>query len=294
MFGYLYPVTLSVIIVSYNVKSLLEQCLRSVQAAINSLTAEVFIVDNASTDGSVEYLQPFYPQFHFISNASNLGFAKANNLALEKCSGKYVLFLNPDTIVPADCFTKCIRFLDQNLQAGALGVKMVDGNNLFLRESKRGIPTPSASFWKLTGMASLFPRSPIFSAYYAGHLTEDETHEVDVLSGAFMLVRKQVLDITGGFDERFFMYAEDIDLSYRILQTGHKNYYFAETVITHFKGSSTKKDIKYVKQFYRAMSQYVRKHYGNGPYALLLESGIYVRGGIAAVLQFFRGNKKAT
>lgn len=294
MFGYLYPVTLSVIIVSYNVKSLLEQCLRSVNAAINSLSAEVFIVDNASSDKSVEYLQPLFPQFQFLANPQNIGFAKANNLALEKCTGKYVLFLNPDTIVPPDCFIKCIDFLEKNLQAGALGVKMIDGNNMFLRESKRGLPTPSASFWKLTGMAALFPSSPLFSAYYAGHLTENETHEVEVLSGAFMLIRKKVLDITGGFDERFFMYAEDIDLSYRILKAGYKNYYFPDTVITHFKGSSTKKDIQYVKQFYKAMSQYVRKHYGNGPYLLLLESGIYIRGGIAAVLQFFGKNKNAT
>ena len=138
----------------------------------------------------------------------------------------------------------------------------------------------------------MFPHSPFFAAYYAGHLREDKTQEVDVLSGAFMMVRKNVLNITGGFDERFFMYAEDIDLSYRILKSGYKNYYFADTVITHYKGSSTKKDIKYVKQFYKAMSQYVRKHYGNGPYAILLESGIYVRGAIAAILQVFKRDKK--
>lgn len=280
--------TLTIIIVSYNVKFLLEQCLVSVRAAIHNTDAEVIIVDNASSDGSVGHLQPLFPSFYFISNLLNTGFSKANNQALMISRGKYILFLNPDTIVPEDCFVKCIAFMESHPSAGALGVKMLDGNGNFLKESKRGFPSPVVSFWKLSGVTRLFPHSKIFSKYYLGHLDENTSHEVEVLSGAFMFVKKEVLDQTGGFDERFFMYAEDIDLSYRIIKQGYKNFYFPGTTIVHFKGASTKKDFKYVKLFYKAMSQFVKKHYGRGAFSFFIDAAIGVRGAIEAGRQLIK------
>ncbi|MBO9571752.1 MAG: glycosyltransferase family 2 protein [Chitinophagaceae bacterium] len=276
---------LSVIIVNYNVKILLGECLASVQKAIGGIEAEVFIVDNASTDNSIEYLQPLFPQFNFIRNEVNTGFAKANNQALKLASGQFILFLNPDTLVEHDCFSLCISFMNAHSDAGALGVRMLNGHNQFLKESKRGFPSPMVSLWKMTGFTGLFPRSPIFAKYYLGHLDENKTNIVDVLSGAFMFVRKSVLDKTGGFDERFFMYAEDIDLSYRITLAGYKNYYYPEVTIIHYKGESTKKDFKYIKQFYLAMSQFVKKYYGKGVYSFLLDSAIWFRAGIHALIK---------
>jgi GT2 family glycosyltransferase len=284
-------VTLSIIIVSYNVKKLLDECLASVARAVENISAEVFVVDNASTDNTVSELSARFPSFQFIQNSQNTGFAKANNQALALATGEFVLFLNPDTIVPGDCFEKCVAFMNGHPQAGALGVKMMNGNNEFLKESKRGLPTPMTSFWKLSGVIKLFPRSRIFARYYLGHLSENETHEVEVLSGAFFLARKKVLDLTGGFDERFFMYAEDIDLSWRILKAGYKNFYFADTSIIHYKGASTKKDFRYVKQFYLAMSQFAKKHYGRGVFSFILDGAIIMRGGVEAVRQTFRKKK---
>ncbi len=263
----------------------------SILKAAEQTDLEIFVVDNASNDGSIEYLQPKFPSVNFTSNTVNRGFAKANNQVLSACSGKYVLYLNPDTIVPPDCFRKCVDFLEVHPDAGALGVKMYDGNNEFLKESKRGLPSPVTSLWKLTGIIKLFPRSKYFARYYMGHLDDNTTHEVEVLSGAFMMVRKKILDETGGFDERFFMYAEDIDLSLQILKKGYKNYYFPETSIIHYKGASTKKDFKYVKQFYLAMSQFVKKHYGRGAFSLLLDTGIFLRGGAEAFRQILKKKK---
>lgn len=260
------PVTLSIVIVSYNVKHLLEQCLYAVYKAIEGIEAEVIIVDNASQDDSIGYLQALFPGFHFIANSLNEGFAKANNRALKISTGKFVLFLNPDTIVPLDCFSKCIGFLETHPSAGALGVRMLNGNGQFLKESKRGFPSPTVSLLKLTGISS--------SKYYLSSLDENSDHEVDVLSGAFMMIKNGVLETTGGFDERFFMYAEDIDLSYRIQKAGYKNFYYAGTTITHYKGASTKKDTIYVRQFYKAMSQFAKKYYGRGVYSLVLDTGI--------------------
>jgi GT2 family glycosyltransferase len=267
-------VTLSIIIVNYNVKKLLEACLHSVQKAIVNIEAEVIVVDNASSDNSVRHLKPLFPSFTFIQNTSNEGFAKANNKGLATSTGKYILFLNPDTVIPADSILKCIGFMESHPLTGALGVKMFDGEGRYLPESKRGFPSPLVSFWKLSGVIRIFPHSKFFSKYYMGHLDYETDHEVDVLSGAFMMVKKEVLDKTGGFDERFFMYAEDIDLSYRIQKAGYKNYYFAGTSIIHYKGASTNKDSRYVRQFYRAMSQFVKKHYGRGVYTSFLDLAI--------------------
>lgn len=253
---------LSVIIVNYNVKYFLEQCLYSVVKAINNIEAEIFVVDNASQDGSVSYLQPLFPRVKFIAAPTNDGFAKANNKALAQCKGDYILFLNPDTIVPEDCFKNCIQFFQQHTDCGSLGVQMIDGSGKFLPESKRSFPSLSAAFYKLGGLSLLFPKSGVFNKYALGNLSKDEDYEIDVLAGAFMMLTKEVANKTRGFDETFFMYGEDIDLSYRVQQTGLKNYYFGKQSIIHFKGESTKRgSLNYVRMFYKAMSVFVRKHY---------------------------------
>jgi GT2 family glycosyltransferase len=253
---------LSIIIVNYNVQYFLEQCLYSVTKACANVDAEIFVVDNNSTDDSKNFFSDKFSSVRFIWNTENIGFAKANNQVLQLCSGKYILFLNPDTIVPEDCFGKCFSFLESNTQIGGLGIKMIDGTGNFLKESKRGFPTPFSSFYKLCGLARVFPRSPIFSGYNLGHLSDNKNHEVDVLAGAFMIVPKKVLDAVGSFDEIFFMYGEDIDLSYRIQKAGFKNYYFADSVIIHFKGESTNKSsVEYLWHFYRAMHLFSKKHY---------------------------------
>jgi N-acetylglucosaminyl-diphospho-decaprenol L-rhamnosyltransferase len=263
---------LSVVIVNYNVKYFLEQCLSSLKKAIEGISvpgnsAEVFIIDNASSDGSVEFLSPLFPGFHFIRNSENSGFAKANNQGLALCRGELILFLNPDTILAEDSLDLCIGFLQSRQDAGALGVKMIDGSGRYLKESKRGFPDTQTSFYKMTGLTRLFPRSKIIAAYYRGDLHEGETHQVDILSGAFMMVKKKALAIAGGFDERFFMYGEDIDLSYRIVEAGFKNYYLSGTTIIHFKGESTQRDFHYTKMFYSAMALFIQKHF-RGKYSL--------------------------
>lgn len=281
---------LSIIIVSYQVKYFLEQCLHAVCAAIQNIEAEVWVVDNASTDGTVNYLQVKFPQVKFIINAHNAGFAKANNQALHICSGKYLLYLNPDTIVPEDCFEQCIHFMNQHAGAGAMGIKMIDGSGTFLPESKRSFPTPMNSLFKLTGLSKLFPKSKIFARYALAYLDENRNHEVDVLSGAFMLCKKEIIVSLNGFDEAFFMYGEDIDLSYRIQKAGYKNYYFGECSIIHFKGESTKKNsIGYVKTFYNAMNIFVKKHYSSGGaiiFSFFFQIAIWLRAGLSAISLF--------
>ncbi len=284
---------LSIIIVNYNVKYFLEQCLCSVKKAIDAFEAakaggngpavEVIVVDNQSTDGSIAYLQPVFPFVRFIVNSTNEGFSKANNLALGECRGEFVLFLNPDTILPEDCFQKCLEFIRSHPDAGAVGARMIDGSGQYLQESKRGFPSPWVSFCKMTGLTKTFPHSRFFGGYYLGHLPEDQNNVVDVLAGAFMLVRRSVLEQTGGFDEQFFMYAEDIDLSYRIQLAGFRNYYFAGSTILHFKGESTNKDERYIKLFYEAMILFVRKHFKGGVswlYVKLLELAIRAKAGL--------------
>lgn len=282
---------LSVIIVSYNVKFFLEQCLCSVQKAIAGMEAEVIVVDNHSTDGSIEYLQPSFPKVQFIASKENLGFGKANNLALKIAKGKYILFLNPDTIVPEDCFKKCISFFESNKDCGALGIKMIDGTGIFLAESKRSFPSPITSFYKLSGLSSLFPKSAIFNRYALGNLDENQNHEVDVICGAFMMLTKEAADKTNGFDEAFFMYGEDVDLSYRIQQLGLKNYYFSETTIIHFKGESAgQQSLKHNKMFYEAMLVFVKKHYGGSKatlFSILLQMAILFRSAIGFVGKIF-------
>lgn len=278
----------SIIIVNYNVKYFLEQCLLSLKKAVANLEAEIFVVDNASTDGSMEYLLGRFPGVNFIDNPDNKGFSKACNQGLEVAGGKFILFLNPDTILSEDSISKCVLFLESHAEAGACGVRMIDGTGHFLPESKRAFPSLSTSFYKLSGLSAMFPKSPRFARYYLPNVSERQNKEVDVLSGAFMMVRKQVLQEIGGFDERFFMYAEDIDLSFRIQQSGFKNYFMAETTIIHFKGESTKKgSLDYVRVFYKAMSQFVEKHYpsksGFSSLNMLIQMSIGLRGGISAM-----------
>ncbi len=290
---------LSIIIVNYNVKHFLEQCLFSVSKAVTGLKAGIIVIDNNSSDNSIEYLEPKFPRVRFIGNQENTGFAKACNQGLKLSGGKYVLFLNPDTLVPEDCFQKCIAFLDSHPDAGALGIKMLDGSGKFLKESKRSFPAPLTSLFKLFGLSRVFPHSKIFSKYHLGNLDKDKDHEVDVLAGAFMMIKREVLEITGSFDEIFFMYGEDVDLSYRIQKTinpstgkNYKNYYFSGSSIIHFKGESTKRaSMNYVRMFYNAMSIFVRKHYGGsraGFFNFLIHLAIWIRAVMAGLGGFIR------
>jgi len=283
---------LSIVIVNYNVSYFLEQCLFSVEKAIAGIECEVWVVDNASVDTSVAMVKDKFPWVKLIESKENLGFSKGNNLAIEKCLGQYILLLNPDTVVEEDTFSKCIQYMDQHPDAGGLGVKMLDGNGHYLPESKRGLPTPEVSFYKITGLTSLFPKSERFAKYYLGHLSSNETHPIDVLSGAYMFLRKSVLDKIGWLDETFFMYGEDIDLSYRITKGGYKNIYFPKTRIIHYKGESTKKgSINYVMMFYQAMIIFANKHFSTKNaklYQSVINLAIYFRAGVALLSRFIR------
>lgn len=278
---------LSVVIVNYNVKHFLEQCLKSVITACEDISSEIFVVDNNSVDGSVAMVKDLFPSVHVIANKENTGFSKANNQAIKRSTGEYVLLLNPDTIVPENCFSKLISFAESKPKLGACGVKMVDGQGTYLPESKRGLPTPEVAFYKMIGLNKLFPKSKKFGKYHLGFLNKDENHKVDILAGAFMLMRKKALDQVGLLDETFFMYGEDIDLSYRITKGGWENYYFAETSIIHYKGESTKKlSVNYVKVFYKAMVIFAEKHYSGQNkklFTFLINSSIYTRAGVALI-----------
>jgi GT2 family glycosyltransferase len=282
---------LSVVIVNYNVKYFLEQCLLSVKRAIDGIEAEVFVVDNASHDGSVEMVAGKFPFVKVLANIENTGFSRANNSAIAKAAGEYILLLNPDTVVAEDTFKKCIAFMDDHSDAGALGVRMVDGKGNFLAESKRGLPTPAVAFYKTFGLSKLLPHSKIFGRYHLGFLDKHETNEVEVLSGAFMFIRKSVLDTIGLLDETFFMYGEDIDLSYRITKAGYKNFYFPETTIVHYKGESTRKgSLNYVRMFYNAMLIFSKKHFKanqSGLFTILINVAIIFRGGLSLLAGLF-------
>ena len=283
---------LSIVIVNYNVRYFLEQCLFSVTKAVQNMESEIFVVDNSSVDDSVEMVREKFPGALLIVNKKNIGFAKANNQAIKRAKGEYILLLNPDTVVEDDTFEKVVAFMDAHPDAGGLGVKMVDGSGKFLPESKRGLPTPSTAFYKIFGLSALFPHSKRFSKYHLGYLDEDEIHQVDILAGAFMLLRKSVLDEIGLLDEDFFMYGEDIDLSYRITQAGYHNYYFPQARIIHYKGESTKKSsVNYVLVFYRAMAVFARKHFtakNAGIFTFFISIAIYFRAFLALMSRLFK------
>lgn len=283
---------LSVVIVNYNVQYFLEQCLKSVMISGKGIDMEVIVVDNNSVDESVNMVKEKFPDVKLIENKTNTGFSKANNQAIIQSAGEYVLLLNPDTVVEDDTFRKIIDFMDVTPDAGGLGVKMIDGKGAFLPESKRGLPTPAVAFFKVFGLSALFPKSKVFGKYHLGYLENNKIHQVDVLSGAFMLLRRETLDKTGLLDETFFMYGEDIDLSYRITQAGYKNYYFPHTRIIHYKGESTKKfSINYVFVFYNAMIIFARKHFSPNNariFSILINLAIYFRASLAIVRRFMK------
>jgi len=249
----------SVIIVSYKVRYYIEQCLNSVLRSVPD--AEIFVVDNDSSDGSVEYLRKRFPQVEVIANDFNAGFGRANNMALAKATGRYVLFLNPDTVVAERTIPGCIEYMDAHPETGAVGVRMQYGDGHFAMESRRSLPTPSVSFWHMTGLGRLFPRSKVFAKYHLTYLDNADECRIEVVSGAYMFIRKEALDKIGGFDEAFFMYGEDIDLSYRILLQGYQNRYLPLPIV-HYKGESTiKTSFKYAKVFYDAMLIFYNKHF---------------------------------
>lgn len=276
---------LSVVIVSYNVYPFLDNCLRSVRQALRNIEGEIIVVDNASVDRTPQLVAAHFPDVRLLVNHDNPGFAKANNQGLAISRGDYVLLLNPDTIVAEDTFTTCLDFMDAHPQTGAIGVKMLDGSGRFLPESKRGLPTLTASCMKMTGLYRLAPRSGTWNRYYQGHIGENETAKVEVLCGAFMFLRRRALDEAGGLDEDFFMYGEDIDLSYRITKAGFDIVYLPTTSIIHYKGESTRKSsLNYLLTFYEAMLIFTRKHPEFSGQRHLIRIAIYFHG----FLQFTR------
>ena len=270
----------------------MEQCLHSVCKAAKNVSTEIFVVDNNSVDGSIPMVKAKFPAVQLIENKKNTGFSFANNQAIKIAKGEYILLLNPDTVVEEDTFEKVVAFMDSHPDAGGLGVKMLDGKAKFLPESKRGLPTPMVAFYKMIGLSKIFPTSKTFGRYHLGFLDENKTHEVEILAGAFMLLRKTTLDRVGLLDETFFMYGEDIDLSYRIILGGYKNYYFPETRIIHYKGESTKKSsVNYVFVFYRAMLVFAQKHFSQNNaklFSVLINMAIYLRAGAAITIRFLK------
>ena len=249
---------LSVIILNYNVRHFLEQCVLSVQAALENIDAEIIVVDNNSSDDSCEMIKQRFPHIKLIENQTNAGFPKGNNIGVAQAKGEYLCILNPDTVVAEDTFSKILEFAKSKKDLGIVGCKLIDGTGNFLPESKRGIPTPFVAFTKVMG---LYKISEAFGKYYAAHLGENQTGKVEILVGAFMLMKTQTYREVGGFDEDCFMYSDDIDLSYMVLKTGKSNYYFHETTVIHYKGESTVRDGLYMKRFREAMDFFYKKHF---------------------------------
>jgi GT2 family glycosyltransferase len=256
--SYICQMQLSVIILNYNVRYFLEQCVRSVEKAIANLDAEIIVVDNNSADDSCAMIREKFPDVILIENKENSGFPKGNNIGVGIAKGEYLCILNPDTVVAEDTFEKVLGFAKSKQDLGIVGCKLIDGTGKFLPESKRGIPTPFVAFTKVVGLYKL---SKSFGKYYASHLTENQTGKVEILVGAFMLMKKQTYLEVGGFDENCFMYSDDIDLSYMVLKTGKSNYYFHETSVIHYKGESTLRDGLYMKRFREAMDFFYKKHF---------------------------------
>ena len=283
---------LSVIIVNYNVKYYLDQCIRSVLRAFEEMNtpAEIIVVDNHSADGSVDYLEKRYPQMlfpmvRFVRSAHNLGFARANNIAIRQSRGEYVLLLNPDTIVGEDALKASVDFMDVHEDAGAVGVRMLGAQGRRAMESRRGLPTPMVSFFKMLGFCNRWPHHRLFGKYYMGYLPWDEPSQIEVVSGAYCMLRRKALDEVGLLDEDFFMYGEDIDLSYRVLKGGYHNYYLPVDIL-HYKGESTQKSsFRYVHVFYEAMLIFFRKHYSGMTFLLSLpiKTAIYAKALMALV-----------
>ena len=256
---------LSVIILNYNVRFFLEQCVASVQEALTNIDSEIIVVDNDSSDDSCEMIKSRFPNVKLIKNNSNLGFPKGNNIGVAQAKGDYICILNPDTVVAEDTFDRILAFAEKQENLGIVGCKLIDGSGNFLPESKRGIPTPFVALTKIFGLYKLFPSWELFNRYYAQHLSENETGKVDILVGAFMIMKRELYNDIGGFDENCFMYSDDIDLSFMVLKSGKNNYYFHETSVIHYKGESTVKDGFYMKRFREAMQFFYKKHYKSSP-----------------------------
>jgi len=252
---------LSIIILNYNVRYFLEQCVLSVQSAIQNLDAEIIVVDNNSPDNSCQMMKERFPNVTLIENKENAGFPRGNNIGVAIAKGEYICILNPDTVVAEDTFEKVLAFATKQHDLGIVGCKLIDGIGNFLPESKRGIPTPFVAFTKIFSLYKIFPHIKAFGKYYASHINENQTGKVEILVGAFMLMKKQTYQGIGGFDEDCFMYSDDIDLSYMVLKTGKQNYYFHETTVIHYKGESTIKDGTYMKRFQEAMNFFYKKHF---------------------------------
>ncbi|MDI5897388.1 glycosyltransferase family 2 protein [Flavobacterium yafengii] len=256
---------LSVIILNYNVRYFLEQCVLSVQSALETIDGEIIVIDNNSPDDSCKMMKQRFPNVKLIQNNENVGFPKGNNIGVAQAKGEYICILNPDTVVAEDTFIKILNFVTSSAveknNLGILGCKLIDGTGKFLPESKRGVPIPWVAFTKITGLYKLFPKSGTFGKYYAQHLNENQTGKVDILVGAFMFMKRDLYLEVGGFDEDCFMYSDDIDLSYRVLKEGKSNYYFHDTTVIHYKGESTIKDETYMKRFQEAMHFFYKKHF---------------------------------
>lgn len=294
---------LTVVIVNYNVKFYIEQCLISLYRSLKGLEAEVYVVDNHSSDGSVEYLSERFPQVNFISSNHNLGFSRANNKAIRQSESDYVLLLNPDTIVGEHTISDVLDFMHRHPNAGGCGVRMLHSDGSNAMESRRGVPTPMTAFYKMCGLCSHYPKSKRFGRYYMSNLPWDQPERIEIISGAFCMLRRSALDKTGLLDEDFFMYGEDIDLSYRLLLAGYENWYFP-TRILHYKGESTQKSsFRYVHVFYEAMLIFFKKHYGHASMFLSIpvKTAIYLKATIVLIkmqtekihksLGFFRKRK---
>ena len=282
---------LSVVIVNYKVKYYLAQCIHSVLKAMDGIEGEIIVVDNDSKDDSVEFIRQLYPQVTIIKNRKNLGFSRANNIAITQSHGEYILILNPDTIINENILKECTALLDSNPQIGATGVRMLNPDGTFAPESRRGIPTPFTAFCKMSGLNDAFPTNRTFGRYYMKFLDENSATPIEIISGAYMFVRKSVLDKCGLFDEDFFMFGEDIDLSYRMLKTGYKNYYLPSRII-HYKGESSRKNtFRYVYVFYKAMYIFFKKHYStyNWLLSIPIRSAIYIKGATEYLTRKTRG-----
>jgi len=283
-------INISIVIVNYNVKDFLRNCLDSIYNSDTNLIFEIIVVDNNSHDDSFEELSKLYKDVKFILLKENLGFSKANNIGFAEASGEFVLILNPDTILSADTLHKVYHFMKSNPEIGASGCKVLNHDNTFQLPCRRSFPTPWNSFCKLFGLQKIFPNTKLFSEYNLTYKSIDESYEVDALIGAFMFVRNDVIDKINGFDEEYFMYGEDLDFCYKVKKAGYKVYYFHETSIIHFKGESTKRsNINEVKHFYDAMQIFVKKHYSSSfLFLTFLKTGIKVREILSYLIKFRR------
>lgn len=288
-------IDLSIIIVNYNVKDFLFQCLKSIEKAseiaFNSgFKTEVIVIDNNSNDGSVGFLKPHFKFVKFIELKENSGFSRANNIGNKNSIGKYLLILNPDTILEENNLLKMLQFMEQNPDVGVAGCKVLNADGTFQLGCRRGFPTPWASFTKLFGLQKLFPGSKFFAQYNQTYKSIDETYSIDAITGAYMFIRKEIFEKINGFDEDFFMYGEDIDLCLRISQNSCKIVYYHETSIIHYKGESTRRSsMNELYHFYNAMEIFTRKHYSSSLlFLFLLKLGINIR----SVFAYLNKNKR--